>query len=43
MAGAAKILGITMSQLSRLVHHHPPAFAMLNEGRESVGLPPLRK
>ena len=43
MAGAAKILGVTMSQLSRLVHHHPPAFAMLNEGRKGVGLPPLRK
>lgn len=43
IAGAAKILGVTMSQISRLVHHHPPAFAMMNEGRESVGLPALRK
>ncbi len=43
VAGAAKILGVTMSQLSRLVRHHPPAFAMLNEGRTSVGLGPLRK
>ncbi|MCP4837616.1 MAG: peptide chain release factor-like protein [Phycisphaera sp.] len=43
MAGAARILGVTMSQLSRLVHHHPPAFAKLNKGRESVGLQPLRK
>ena len=43
VAGAAKILGVTMSQLSRLIRHHPPAFAMLNEGRTSVGLSPLRK
>ena len=43
VAGAARILGVTMSQLSRLVHHHPPAFAMLNRGRESVGLKALRK
>ena len=43
VAGAARILGVTMSQLSRLIHHHPPAFAMLNKGRESVGLQPLRK
>ena len=43
VAGAAKILGVTMSQLSRLVRHHPPAFAKLNKGRESVGLHPLRK
>ena len=43
IAGAAKILGISMSQVSRLVHQHPPAFAKLNEGRKSVGLPPLRK
>lgn len=43
IAGAAKIFEITMSQLSRLIYHHPPAFAMLNEGRVSVGLPPLRK
>jgi hypothetical protein len=43
VAGSAKILSITMSQLSRLVNHHPPAFAMMNEGRASVGLPPLRK
>ena len=43
VAGSAKILGISMSQLSRLVHHHPPAFAKMNAGRESVGLPALRK
>ena len=42
VAGAAGVLGVTMSQLSRLVRHHPPSFAMLNAGRESTGLPPLR-
>jgi hypothetical protein len=43
VAGSAKIFEISMSQLSRLLYHHPPAFAMLNEGRISVGLPRLRK
>ena len=43
VAGSAKIFGITMSQLSRLVNHHKPAFAPMNEGRASVGLPPFRK
>ena len=42
LAGAAGVLGVTMSQLSRLVRHHPPAFGMLNEGREAIGLPRLR-
>ncbi len=42
LAGAAGLLGITMSQLSRLIRHHPPAFAGINEGREAIGLPRLR-
>jgi len=42
VAGAAGLLGVTMSQLSRLVRQHPPAFAMVNEGRASVGLARLR-
>ncbi len=42
IAGAAAVLGITMSQLSRLIRHEKHAFAMLNEGRESTGLPRLR-
>jgi len=42
LAGAAGVLGVTMSQLSRLVRHHPPAFVMVNEGREAIGLPRLR-
>jgi hypothetical protein len=43
VAGAAALLGITMSQLSRLVHHDKGAFAKMNAGREACGLPPLRK
>ena len=42
VAGSAGILGITMSQLARLIRHEKHAFAMLNSGRESVGLPKLR-
>lgn len=42
VAGAARVLGVTMSQLTRLVRHEGLAFAMLNEGRESTGLPRLR-
>ncbi|MDA1007822.1 MAG: peptide chain release factor-like protein [Planctomycetota bacterium] len=42
VAGAAGLLGITMSQLTRLVRHEKHAFAMLNEGREQVGLVKLR-
>ena len=43
LAGAASLLGITMSQLSRLIHHDKGAFAKVNAGREACGLPPLRK
>ena len=43
VAGAAALLGITMSQLSRLINHDKGAFAKLNAGREGCGLPPLRK
>lgn len=42
IAGAAGRLGITMSQLARLVRHEKHAFAMVNQGRESCGLPKLR-
>jgi hypothetical protein len=42
VAGAAGVLGLTMSQLSRLVSHDRHAFARVNEGREAVGLRPLR-
>jgi hypothetical protein len=43
LAGAAALLGITMSQLSRLINHDKGAFAKVNAGREACGLPPLRK
>lgn len=43
LAGAAGLLGITMSQLSRLIGHDKGAFAKVNAGREACGLPPLRK
>jgi hypothetical protein len=42
LAGAAALLGITMSQLSRLIRHEKHAFAHINAGRESCGLPKLR-
>ena len=42
IAGAAGRLGITMSQLARLVRHERHAFAMVNEGREATGLPKLK-
>jgi len=42
LAGAAGLLGVTMSQLSRLLRQHPPAFSKVNEGRASVGLARLR-
>lgn len=42
VAGAAGLLGVTMSQLSRLIRQHPPAFALVNEGRATVGLARLR-
>src|SRR5690606_15424292 len=37
VAGAAGILGITMSQLARLVRHEKHALATVNEGRERKG------
>ena len=42
LAGAAGILGITMSQLSRLIRHDKAAFAAVNQGRVQAGLAPLR-
>lgn len=42
LAGAAGLLGVTMSQLSRLVRHDKAAFAKVNQGRAEVGLAPLR-
>jgi hypothetical protein len=42
VAGAAGRLGVTMSQLARLIRHDRHAFAMINEGRQQRGLPALR-
>lgn len=42
VGGAAGVLGVTMSQLARLLRHDRHAFAMVNEEREERGLHPLR-
>ncbi len=42
VAGAAGVLGITMSQLTRLIRHEKHAFSLVNEGREKTGLTRLR-
>jgi len=42
VAGAAGILGITMSQVVKLVGREPKALAWVNEGRAALGLPVLK-
>jgi hypothetical protein len=42
VAGSAGRLGITMSQLARLIRHEKHAFGLVNDGRESRGLPRLK-
>lgn len=42
VAGAAGVLGITMSQLTRLIRNERHAFALINTGREAIGLTRLR-
>lgn len=42
VAGSAGVLGITMSQLTRLIRHEKHAFALINQGREKIGLSRLR-
>jgi hypothetical protein len=42
VAGAAGMLGITMSQLARLLRHHKKAFGIVNDERTARGLPPLK-
>lgn len=42
VAGAAGVLGVSMSQIAKLLRHHKPAFAKMNKGREQIGLKPLR-
>jgi hypothetical protein len=42
VAGAAGLLGITMSQLAKLVRHEKHAFTLVNQGRTDCGLPALK-
>lgn len=42
VAGAAGLLGITMSQLAKLVRHEKHAFTLVNQGRTDRGLPALK-
>jgi len=42
VAGAAGVLGISMSQLAKLIRHEKHAFALVNEGRDGRGLPKLK-
>ncbi len=43
VAKSAGRLGITMSQMTRLLRHEKPAFALVNNHRQERGFPPLRK
>ena len=42
VAGAAGVLGITMSQLAKLIRHDKHAFMLVNQGRTDCGLPALK-
>lgn len=42
VAGAAGVLGISMSQLAKLIRHNKHAFAQINDGRVKQGLPALK-
>jgi hypothetical protein len=42
VAGAAGVLGITMSQLAKLIRHDKHAFMLVNQGRTDRGLPALK-
>lgn len=42
VAGSAGVLGITMSQLAKLVRHERHAMAMVNDGRKDRHLPELK-
>ncbi len=42
VAGAAGVLGVSMSQLAKLIRHNKNAFAVVNEGRAERGLPALK-
>lgn len=42
VAGAAGQLGVSMSQLAKLIRHEKHAFALVNAGRTERGLPALK-
>ncbi len=42
VGGAAGVLGVTMSQLARLIRHDKHAFALINKGRTERGLAALK-
>ncbi|NNF44262.1 MAG: peptide chain release factor-like protein [Phycisphaerales bacterium] len=42
VAGAAGVLGVSMSQLAKLIRHEKHAMALVNAGRAERGLPPLK-
>ncbi len=42
VAGSAGVLGVSMSQLAKLVRHDKRAFGLINQGREERGMPRLK-
>ena len=42
VAGSAGVLGVSMSQLAKLVRHDKRAFGVVNQGREERGMPRLK-
>lgn len=42
VAGAAGVLGISMSQLAKLIRHDKQAFTQVNRGRAERGMPALK-
>ena len=42
VAGAAGVLGVSMSQLAKLVRHERHAMKLVNDGRVERNLPPLK-
>jgi len=43
VAKAAGALGISMSQLTKLLRHHPAALERVNQVRDEIGVPRLRR
>ena len=43
VAKSAGSLGISMSQLTKLLRHHPAALTQVNQHRDDLGLPRLRR